>query len=454
MTSPRNRYSQVARTYARAIMLPTVVLTAAYFVFLYACYPPIAKAQRFGYLAALMWITAGSAAIVTAHVKTQLADARAAITPGYRKPHLLLGAVALLAISAGCAALAMPGLEFSLAGLIALALVVAASTAWFMQLQNLAAGLVCNVLWLSLLSPSVVFAVGAMLEGRNPALAVVLIASGLAALVALWMRLERMHEGMGEFARRSLPLVALRPGATAIASGGVGIDPWFESVLRRPIETRCIATANAWVRVRHLRATGLGRMPWVMAALMAGSMVVVPWLTGGRDNPAAGALESFVFVTMILPPVLAIGHWTRRWPSLGYESLRPASRSRFIRELGFVMALDLAEAWLVVTVASIIPLLVWSPQALADLATSGFFVLSAATAIVVFALNVWLLRLRSTLLSVLALALTGLSPAVPFVLNRGHGGAGVILPIAAGMLVLGALVTLDAYARWRRTDFE
>ncbi len=76
-------------------------------------------------------------------------------------------------------------------------------------------------------------------------------------------------------------------------------------------------------------------------------------------------------------------------------------------------------------------------------------------AVIAVVVNVWLLRLRSMSMSVLALFLTGLVPLfIAIMMNGGHGGAGVTLPLAAGLLALGAVVILDAYGRWRRTDLE
>jgi hypothetical protein len=451
MASP-SRYAQVARTYVHRWPLWLIaVAMGGYFYLLYGSPLTMStKAERLMLLAALMWITAWASGTVAAHVKQQFTDASAALIPGYRTPHLLIGAIAMLFVAVIVPALATPALTFSTPAVVGMALVVAASTAWFLQVQNFTAGIVCNVVWLSLLNRRVVFALGAMLEGQNEVLAAVLIALGLAAFIALWMRLARLHEGMPEYGRRSLAMALVGPGVPVVRS----TDTWFESMLSRPVHTRCIAAANLWNRVRHLRATGLGRWPWLMGALMAGSMIAIPWFTGGPNNLGAGAIESFVIMLMILPGVATIGHWARRWPAMGYESLRPASRQRFVREVGLAIALDLAEAWAAVTLAALLAVWVWDPQAAVELVMSGFLLLATAVSIAMFGVSWWVLRLRNSALTAVVMVLTGLAPLAPLLAKRFYAGTGWTAPMALGLLVIGALVTFDAYGRWCRADLE
>jgi hypothetical protein len=444
-----NRYLQVLLTYIRRfIFLPTWVLTAAYFFFMYVGYPPATKAQRLGYLVCLLWLTAWSTAVVTTHVKAQLADVRATVIPRYRAPHLLLGILATLAVTIGCAALAVPKLQFAPAGVIALILVASATSAWWGQLQNQAAAIAGNAIWLSILNRHVLFAVGAMLEGHNRVLAAVLIALSGLSFILLWARQSHMHEGMGEYFRRFHPDAMWRIGVPSMPDG------WMESFLRPPIEGRCIAAANLWARVRHLRATGVGRLPWAMGAIMAVTMLLLPRITGATEPIGAGALEGMLLMVMVLPPVIAIGHWARRWPSLGYESLRPASRDHFLRELGLAMGLDLAEAWVVIMACTILPLTLWVPSLPRELLTSGFLPLSAAVAIIIFATNAWVLRLRSAVLSYIMMALSAAWPLLPVLLNDAGVKRHAALSIAAALLAAAVVITLDAYVRWRRTDLE
>jgi hypothetical protein len=445
----RERYFQVLLTYARRLVfLPTWLLTAAYFFFMYVGYPPTTKAQRLGYLVCLLWMTAWSAAVVTTHVKAQLADVRASVIPRYRTPHLLLGILATLAVTIGCAALSLPRLQFAPAGVMALVLVASATSAWWGQLQNQAAAIAGNAIWLSILNRHVLFAVGAMLEGHNNALAAIMIALSGISFILLWVRQSHMHGGMGEYYRRFHPDAMWRIGVPTIS------DDWFGALLRPPIEGRCIAAANLWARVRHLRATGVGRLPWAMGAILAVTMLLLPVITGATQPMGAGALEGMLLMVMVLPPVIAIGHWARRWPSLGYESLRPVSRERFLRELGLAMALDLVEAWLVIMACTILPLTLWVPNLPRELLSSGFLPLSAAVAVIIFATNAWVLRLRSGPLSYAMMIVSAAWPLLPILLNDIGARRSTALSVATVLLAAAIFITLDAYARWRRTDLE
>jgi hypothetical protein len=101
-----------------------------------------------------------------------------------------------------------------------------------------------------------------------------------------------------------------------------------------------------------------------------------------------------------------------------------------------------------------VPLLSVPRENWPDLLFGGFLALSAAMAVVVFAMNVWVMRLRSQALSVIAVAFTGLAPIVPHLVNRKLAGSGMTGPLAIGLLAIGVLVVVDAYARWCRTDLE
>jgi hypothetical protein len=183
-------------------------------------------------------------------------------------------------------------------------------------------------------------------------------------------------------------------------------------------------------------------------------MLLLPVITGATQPMGAGALEGMLLMVMVLPPVIAIGHWARRWPSLGYESLRPVSRERFLRELGLAMALDLVEAWLVIMACTILPLTFWVPNLPGTLLTSGFLPLSAAVAVIIFATNAWVLRLRSGPLSYAMMIVSAAWPLLPILLNDVGARRSTALSVATVLLAAAIVITLDAYARWRRTDLE
>jgi len=191
-----------------------------------------------------------------------------------------------------------------------------------------------------------------------------------------------------------------------------------------------------------------------MGAILAITMLLLPRLTGATDPIGVGALEGMLLMVMVLPPVIAIGHWARRWPSLGYESLRPVSRERFLRELGLAMGLDLAEAWVVIMACTILPLTLWVPNLPGMLLTSGFLPLSAAVAVIIFATNAWVLRLRSGPLSYAMMIVSAAWPLLPILLNDVGARRSTALSIATALFAAAVVITLDAYARWRRTDLE
>src|SRR5687768_1926127 len=101
----RSRYAQIALTYTKP--LPIRIWAAIMLAFL-AWATVMARHEVVpGLVVLLMGGTTAAwlGAMITAHAKEQLADARAAVTPHFRAPHLIVAAVLFVIGVGGTAAL-------------------------------------------------------------------------------------------------------------------------------------------------------------------------------------------------------------------------------------------------------------------------------------------------------------------------------------------------------------
>src|SRR5690349_11299433 len=100
----RNRYAEVALTYTKpwplrfwAVM---ATITIVWDLGLLVVAKPSSAAQMTMLLMGGL-VAAWIGAMIAAHAKEQLADPRAALTPNFRQPHLVVSAVMFLALAVG-----------------------------------------------------------------------------------------------------------------------------------------------------------------------------------------------------------------------------------------------------------------------------------------------------------------------------------------------------------------
>jgi len=67
---------------------------------------------------------------------------------------------------------------------------------------------------------------------------------------------------------------------------------------------------------------------------------------------------------LIMPTFYELIRQYSRWPMLGYESLRPVSRSAFLKENAAAIGLQVAEMWLMMAVMLLIEIAVLAPAVL------------------------------------------------------------------------------------------
>ena len=477
-----DRLVQVALTYTRPWYMRLWAAFIGWFVFASIVFRH--KADYGGQVAYLLiggTIAAWGGAIIAGHLKEQLADARARLTPSFRGPHL---AVALLVFLGGVLGFAtfviaqmhrIPIAEgwptfrtLTFSGYWAIVLLSAAAMAWSTHLQSatfifstLAAGLLLvtgpGMHWMT-----------AMFNGQATALAIGVIAVSCVALVALGWRLARMHEEMAEYWRVEGARFAQRPQTTgdprqrrtAFAEAGP-----FNEFLRRASSfdhVRNVFAAGFWRRVQHWRrVSGVGRLSWVGGAMFVAFLFVTNWvqLKPSKDEQLGVLMVVPAMLSLLMPGVFTMMGWPQHWNLLATESLRPvASRGRFLREQGMALALDVAVVWAAITAGVFATALIYHPDWLMTAPVAAILFRSAAAQVWMYSVNLWTLRLRGWRWLGFV-AFTGAMLAVAIVTGRvivgPKGTLGTPSPLfSLAIVAVAVFIIRDAYRRWLRTDLD
>jgi hypothetical protein len=480
MAMPANRYAHVALTYTTRLALRLWAAgTAAYATWL-LCMHEADYGSQLTILILGGTLAAMGGTLVAAHAKEQLADWRARLTPGFRKPHLVVAAVAFLIAVVGVSAvtvlrytqvpreLGWPAVAVSSSGFMALVLLAATSWAWMSHLG----------------SPRFVFTmmalagvVGFTARGREVMVGVIsgtaagltngLLGASVAALAALWWRLGTMHEERGEYFRIESFNTRVRAAMTGdryfrqAAAVETGWLSEFLQAAHRLDRLSNVFRASFWRRARHWRLViGHGRAgPLAGAALAVAGLVHV--LVSSRSGDAEIALFMIMplVFSLIVPVTMTASLWPQRWHMLAGESLRPVkSRGRFFREQGAAMAWELASCWAWLTAGGFTATLIFRPSWLLTTQAACTLLVSAAAQVFLFAVSVWVLRLRMGLFlnfGVLMLTLAFVGYAARQVEGPGSDVLRTPSPAwAAALVAIGTLITLDAYRRWLKTDLD
>jgi hypothetical protein len=468
----RSRYLEIALTYTRPwplrfwAVLATVAL--AWIAGLLVFGTPSSVAQMSMLLMGGL-VAAWIGAMIAAHAKEQLADPRAALTPNFRQPHLVVSAIMFLVFAVAlplALAAAQEPMDWGLIwppGYVAMVLVITSLLAWMGHLQSPK----MFIVMVFIISP-VCFAKGRavlndVVHGSAPGLEYTLLAVAIASLVALWWRLGLMHAEMPEYSRTMGPGLRLRVQMTGDpvfrrenAAGAGPLESWIRHN-NRLYNIDNISAAGFWQRVRlWLVFIGLGRMPIFVALSLGLWCFVLPQIAGGRLDKASAVVLP-ITISLMVPGAMVAAVWPRRWYVIAGESLRPVSRRQFVREQGAAMALEMAMTWLAITIVTFAGGLLLSPSNILASSLWRALPMLAAGQVITFSVIVWVLRYRNGWMVVVPMFVAMVVSSCVLVL----GGvlaqlqtSGPMLFAAVAVALLGAGISFDAYRRWLTTEFD
>jgi hypothetical protein len=471
----RNRYAQVALTYTRPFPLRVwAVLTAAYIGWILWLREANYQVQTTMLLLGTT-LAAWVGPMIAAHAKEQLADSRSRLTPGFRAPHLLVAALFFAAGVIGLAwfvvarlhqlptVIGWPTAEASQAGLLSVVLPAAVLLALMSHTQSPVLIItILGVMGFSIftLRPPIV----RLIAGDFPVTANVIIALCLATLAGLWWRLARMHEEMFEYWRsESFNNLSIRVAMTGdrhycrIAAAETG---WLTESLRAAHRLDALANIFAapfWARVRHWRLViGHGQVNWISSVAIAAVFLIIHLIfNDGSKGFDMGMLIVMPAILSLTAPIMGTGFiWPQRWFMLASESLRPAqSRAAFFREQFAAMAVEVATLWFWFTLGAFLVPLILRPALVFTPSVAGALLLIAAAQVWLFGASVWLLRLRLNLfVNALAVILIVAAAGILLAVQVGEDPRAPSPLAAPVVLLIGLLVTADAYRRWLKTD--
>jgi hypothetical protein len=296
-----------------------------------------------------------------------------------------------------------------------------------------------------------------MMKGQRD-LVLIALAVASAVLGIIVYRLSILHEGMGEYSRVLAEGGDFAKRVGRVASGQQTLPltiKWLERMQLAAADQRLrvvrnVFSANPWRRVRHWMLAAADGSKWIAAVLLATFLTALPVFVGDGDEEVSVAIGAVMSV--LLPVFCVAATWMSRRRSMGYELTRPVSRERFVREFGLAMATDLAEWWVWLTAAALVPVLVWGPPLRAfDVVVMIF--LSAAEQVLAFGILATLLRLRSPSASDGSIMTSIIVVVAPIMVTTSIPRTPTLtLAIAAGVAALGAALTYDAYRRWCEMD--
>jgi hypothetical protein len=429
----------------------------------------------------LSWWTAS----VVAHVKESLADPRAQLIPSYRAPHLLVGAAAVALLCVALPWCVAQWVELPPVVVIGLVALTATLVAWMAYWQAPSAVVILLGLILFLSSnSSAQWMFSAILRGNQPRAALCVLATAALLIALLWLRMMLLHEEMPEYSRLPVSGWRLRPAMTGergvqrlAAAEALWLNASFGHSLFRAEHVASVYNASLLHRVRHWRVvTSPGLVPWIVGLALGAWICVLPMLERHRQ-PDWSMIAPVV--TIVLPlPFVGFG-WLRRWPLLSYEMTRPVTRDKYFLEIGLALFWDLCHVFLAMFVCGLIPVVLWMPNNIADHFFSSFYPVVATSTFALFAVNIWLLRLRNAWLMLFSIIGSAILVLLPFALvmvladgistwgrnrdtfgltrNPGHEwliSTGVAAWVILFLLVAGIMICISAYSRWTQMDLD
>jgi hypothetical protein len=476
-----SRYVQVTMTYTRPWALRFWFICTVAFVTWIAVVQKVNYAARFAVLMLGGSLAAWAGPIVAAHVKEQMADWRSRLTPGYRTPHLLVAAAIFVLGVGGItwyavyrlneipAEVGWPSIPVSLYGFFALILLATTLLAWMAHSQSVIFIFVVMGSTAIALIPRGQEIIRQMVAGERHGLAWTIMAASMAGLVLLWCRLARMHEEMGEYWKLETFNTRLRVAMTGdryMRRAAALETGWLAGAARgvyRLDRVTNISAASFWRRARHWTlVVNNAHANWTLSLMIAvGIMLVYYFGVDHRRNTQIGLLVAIpAFLSLVIPILMATATWPHRWFVIADESLRPvASRATFLCEQAAAKAMEVVSFWFWLTLGAYLPGLFICPDLILSRPTAAALVLNLATQVFLFGVAVWMLHLRRSWFINFGAMIGSLIISGALLAWQIGGEKQALMrtpsPIwAVVMVVVGTLIILDAYRRWKITDLD
>ncbi len=416
-------------------------------------------ARRGGQLWPMLLMGVGyTGAALAFQVKEQLGAYRAALVPGYRTPHLVVGLIWLTVIVLPFPVLTQAGGGSAL-GILGVALPMASLAFAGCCRGGWRAGLFATS-FIGLLVPAVATVTGALAAGQYPWAAAALCLGGLWFVADTAFFLATMDEETpgydvqfrGNLRQLSGPQ-ARRNMLTAIRRLDREHSIWLRLVDVQIPDVMPFVGNSHWQRIAHWRRAHANWWMLVLSpALMWVAMVAVQYgMMHGRPNQLSLVLRGTLWILVMMPSMVAMNAWQMRGGMLARELTYPVRRQDFVAEMATAVLLSQFLAWGVLAGVMALALACFPGAApwddlLIAVAVSGPWQLIA------FALLARLGTLGSAIPMIAALILatatgTGILMGCIYI----HSLPATAVVAGAGAVLGGASLVL-AYRHWLRVD--
>jgi hypothetical protein len=473
-----NPYKQVALTYLRRPFssFRVFVMVFGFPAMMFLPYVGHTSASRAGHYNAdqqanasplLMTFFCGVAVLfglAVIHIKEQFADPRARLMPGFRRTHIAGAVVAFLVL-----AILMPialawHAGMNMLGLTAIAVLWCGIIFWWVLLQSTIFSWLVNII-----AFAIIFGLGASILnplcfGEANDLAVLFLLGGLVAVCLGGYRMFQLNEDMPEYHRR------LQTGWSQSGAMVRQVQPSGD-ILPQKLKDRFQARQMAGL-VGHARRAAYSRWSrvcrwqvgmmtgWSVVAVSLGFVPVVSFVTspiGGKGDAGRFAMTFSAMFAGVMPIALVWGGlWRRRLLTLQYESLLPADRAAYLKQVGAAAAINVFELWAGLSVASALWWKIAFPQQ-SLIGVSHVWAWSALWQVGFFGLAVWFLRFRSRWLAAVGIVVPiQIAVMLPMFLQVKtlSSWQSVVLPLSGIFAMIGVAFGWHGYRRWLVADFD
>ena len=402
---------------------------------------------------------------LVAHAKDQFADARAHLTPGFRRVHGVVAGLAAVLFAVFLPALFTWLLGWHSVGFVAIIVSQLGTILWLLLLMS-------NwFMWIVLVGEfGVLFTesgreyVHQLVIGNSEPQAVAILVVGAAFTLIGAMRLFRLNEDMPEYRWIRWDKWVVRSQTAAPLFTDDPTTKWLKDFIaerQMAILTRHARQASAswWSRICRWQAGMFyGWSLWLWILYISLVLYFIIWWMPTKEPHSPSTLGMMLFMWTFMPLCGVLGAFLRRIPMLGHELLMPVDRKTYVRQLGTAASLSILQLWGGMVVALILWCLLMGPRPLPYATLASGAIISAAFQVITFAVMVWIVGYRSTkwlaaLMFVLFLSALMISQMWWVASQLGQPLHKAIY-IAIVIAPLGLLIAFDAYRRWLKADFD
>jgi hypothetical protein len=489
-----NPYAQVALTYVRRPFstwfgwLGSVFVVCTFMAFAFA---DRAGGLKDSFFPQLMYFVCFFI-FLALHMKGQFVNSRAHLTPGFRRVHATVAAVAAFILAVVLPAALAWFMGWNGLGFVAVVVLLFGTALWVVVKDATWTPIALMLGWVAVCSTKAGPTwLRELLAGQLESQAVVILVLGIVVTLLAGIRLVRLREemltyestlrwdwGWSEKTRqgwsgddRVLPglrdWIREREMARATRLARRASESWWSRICRWQVGMAAGWSLGFWILGALIYVQGISSYLQTRAQIAAAakSQMAAAATTGMTKSQIAAAATmgiTSLVLTCVPAMIAAIGVLQWRTFKVGRESLLPVERKSYIRQLVAAAALSHFQLWAAISVALVIWWLLIGPRPVQLAVLGGVLAFSAAFQVVVFGVAIWWARYRSNGRGAVVLCSLIFGSQVPLQFAWvGHwcdGATGQVayeaMCIAGVFVVIGLAITCDAYRRWLVTELD